>query len=132
MTESAGGIAGMKGPVECEHYGSVGRLFCNMEAKIVDPETGEALSSMQQGELCVRGSVIMKGYVKNKEATTAAMDSEGWLKTGDLCYFDYDGFLCIVDRVKELIKYKAYQVKPTELDHYLQSIPEEVDAAVIP
>ncbi|KAL9999546.1 putative AMP-dependent synthetase/ligase, AMP-binding, AMP-binding enzyme domain, ANL [Helianthus debilis subsp. tardiflorus] len=132
MTETGGGVTGMSNPDECEHYGSAGRLSCNVEAKIVDPETGEALSPMQHGELWLRGPMIMKGYVGDKEETAAAMDTEGWLKTGDLCYFDYDGFLFVVDRLKELIKYKAYQVPPAELERYLQSIPEVVDAAVIP
>ncbi|XP_076927251.1 4-coumarate--CoA ligase-like 9 [Bidens hawaiensis] len=132
LTETAGGVTGMRSPDECEHYGSAGRLSCNMEAKIANPETGEALSPMQQGELWLRGPTVMKGYVGDKEANAATMDSEGWLKTGDLCYFDYDGFLFIVDRLKELIKYKAYQVPPAELERYLQSIPEVVDVAVIP
>ncbi|KAF7813129.1 4-coumarate--CoA ligase-like 9 [Senna tora] len=67
------------------------------------------------------------GYVRNEEATAETLDSEGWLKTGDLCYFDSDGFLYIVDRLKELIKYKAYQVPPAELEHILHTNP-----AVIP
>ncbi|XP_071733939.1 4-coumarate--CoA ligase-like 9 [Rutidosis leptorrhynchoides] len=132
MTETGGGITGMIGPHECESYGSVGRLSSNVEAKIVHPETGKALNPMQQGELWLRGPMIMKGYVRNNEATAATLDSEGWLKTGDLCYFDSDGFLYIVDRLKELIKYKAYQVPPAELERYLLSIPEVADAAVIP
>ncbi|XP_024969280.1 4-coumarate--CoA ligase-like 9 [Cynara cardunculus var. scolymus] len=132
MTETGGGITGMIGPDECQRYGSAGRLSANVEAKIVDPETGEALSPMQQGELWLRGPMIMKGYVEDKEATGATLDSEGWLKTGDLCYFDSDGFLYVVDRLKELIKYKAYQVAPAELERYLQSIPQVADAAVIP
>ncbi|XP_071733938.1 4-coumarate--CoA ligase-like 9 [Rutidosis leptorrhynchoides] len=132
MTETGGGITGMNKPDECDHYGSAGRLSCNVEAKIVDPETGEALSPMQEGELWLRGPMIMKGYVRDNEATAATLDSEGWLKTGDLCYFDCDGFLYIVDRLKELIKYKAYQVPPAELERYLVSIPEVADAAVIP
>nr|GEU48035.1 4-coumarate--CoA ligase-like 9 [Tanacetum cinerariifolium] len=132
MTETGGGVTGMKSPDECDRYGSAGRLSCNIEAKIVDPETGEALSPMQQGELWLRGPMIMKGYVRDKEATVATLDAEGWLKTGDLCYFDSDGFLYIVDRLKELIKYKAYQVPPAELERYLQSIPDVADAAVIP
>uniref|UniRef100_A0A0E0FX57 4-coumarate--CoA ligase n=1 Tax=Oryza nivara TaxID=4536 RepID=A0A0E0FX57_ORYNI len=72
------------------------------------------------------------GYVGDDEATAATVDSEGWLKTGDLCYFNEDGFLYIVDRLKELIKYKGYQVPPAELEHILQSHPGIADAAVIP
>ncbi|WKA07941.1 hypothetical protein VitviT2T_025710 [Vitis vinifera] len=132
LTESGGGAAGMADLDEAKRHGSVGRLMHDMEAKIVDPKTGEALPPGQQGELWLRGPTIMKGYVGDDEATAATLDQEGWLKTGDLCYFDSDGFLFIVDRLKELIKYKAYQVPPAELEHLLQSNPEIADAAVIP
>lgn len=132
LTESGGGAAGMADLDETKRHGSVGRLMHDMEAKIVDPKTGEALPPGQQGELWLRGPTIMKGYVGDDEATAATLDQEGWLKTGDLCYFDSDGFLFIVDRLKELIKYKAYQVPPAELEHLLQSNPEIADAAVIP
>ncbi|KNA03212.1 hypothetical protein SOVF_211350, partial [Spinacia oleracea] len=71
-------------------------------------------------------------YVGDKEATAATFHPDGWLKTGDLCYFDSDGFLYIVDRLKELIKYKGYQVAPAELERLLLSHPEVADAAVIP
>ncbi|KAB2067937.1 hypothetical protein ES319_A09G262100v1 [Gossypium barbadense] len=74
----------------------------------------------------------MKGYIGDENATAKTMDSEGWLKTGDICYFDSQGFLYIVDRLKELIKYKAYQVPPAELEHLLHSHPEISDAAIIP
>ncbi|TYJ25597.1 hypothetical protein E1A91_A07G060700v1 [Gossypium mustelinum] len=74
----------------------------------------------------------MKGYVRDEKATAEILDSEGWLKTGDICYFDSEGFLYVVDRLKELIKYKAYQVPPAELEHLLHSHPEIVDAAVVP
>ncbi|KAF9611140.1 hypothetical protein IFM89_027195 [Coptis chinensis] len=73
----------------------------------------------------------LRSYVGDDEATTSTMDSDGWLKTGDLCYIDYDSFLYIVDRLKELIKYKAYQVPPTKLEHLLQSHLEIVDVALI-
>ncbi|KAH6794686.1 AMP-dependent synthetase and ligase family protein [Perilla frutescens var. hirtella] len=132
LTESTGGATRTMGPEEAKRYGSAGRLSENMEAKIVDPKSGEALPPGHRGELWLRGHSIMKGYVGDDAATVAALDSEGWLKTGDLCYFDEDGFLFIVDRLKELIKYKAYQVPPAELEHLLQSIHEIVDAAVIP
>ncbi|KAI8019024.1 4-coumarate--CoA ligase-like 9 [Camellia lanceoleosa] len=132
LTETGGGATGMTGPDESKQYGSVGRLAENMEAKIVDPTTGVALPPGQRGELWLRGPTVMKGYVGDDEATAATLDQEGWLKTGDLCYFDSDGFLYIVDRLKELIKYKAYQVPPVELEQLLQSNPEIADAAVIP
>ncbi|KAG4190812.1 hypothetical protein ERO13_A07G052850v2 [Gossypium hirsutum] len=75
---------------------------------------------------------IYIGYVRDEKATAEILDSEGWLKTGDICYFDSEGFLYVVDRLKELIKYKAYQVPPAELEHLLHSHPEIVDAAVVP
>eukprot|EP00268_Persea_americana_P022426 TRINITY_DN2233_c0_g1_i1.p1 TRINITY_DN2233_c0_g1~~TRINITY_DN2233_c0_g1_i1.p1 ORF type:complete len:555 (+),score=100.75 TRINITY_DN2233_c0_g1_i1:715-2379(+) len=132
LTESTGGATRTIGPDESQHYGSAGRLAENMEAKIVDPDTGEALRPGQKGELWLRGPSIMQGYIGDDEATASTLDSEGWLKTGDLCYFDRDGFLFVVDRLKELIKYKAYQVPPAELEQLLQSHQEIADAAVIP
>ncbi|XP_027167777.1 4-coumarate--CoA ligase-like 9 [Coffea eugenioides] len=132
MTETGGAATRMIGTEEIKKHGSTGRLAEHTEAKIVDPDTKEALPPGQRGELWLRGPIIMKGYVGDSQATAETWDSEGWLKTGDLCYFDSDGFLYIVDRLKELIKYKAYQVPPAELEHLLQSIPEVADAAVIP
>ncbi|MBA0616595.1 hypothetical protein Godav_016634, partial [Gossypium davidsonii] len=132
LTETGGGAARVIGPEEAARYGTVGRLSENTEAKIVDPVTGEALPPGQRGELWLRGPTVMKGYIGDEKATAETMDSEGWLKTGDICYFDSQGFLYIVDRLKELIKYKAYQVPPAELEHLLHSHPEISDAAVIP
>lgn len=132
LTETGGAGSRVIGPDEAERHGSVGRLAELMEAKIVDPATGEALPPGQRGELWLRGPTIMKGYVGDDKATSETFHSEGWLKTGDLCYFDSNGFLFIVDRLKELIKYKAYQVPPVELEHLLHSNPEIADAAVIP
>ncbi|KAJ0976994.1 hypothetical protein J5N97_012468 [Dioscorea zingiberensis] len=128
----AGLISRMIGPEECHHMRSVGRLSANVEAKIVDYVTGQALSVGQEGEFCLRGPTIMLGYVGDPEANALAFDSDGWLKTGDLCYFDEDGFLFIVDRLKEMIKYKAYQVAPAELEQVLHSLPDIVEAAVVP
>jgi len=72
------------------------------------------------------------GYFSNEEATSSTIDPDGWLKTGDLCYIDDDGFVFVVDRLKELIKYKGYQVPPAELEALLLSHSEVLDAAVIP
>ncbi|KQK11060.1 4-coumarate--CoA ligase-like 5 [Brachypodium distachyon] len=132
LTESSGSVASTVGPEESMAYGSVGKLASHLQAKIVDPSTGEAVGPGQRGELWIRGPVVMKGYVGDDKATAETVDSEGWLKTGDLCYFNEDGFLYIVDRLKELIKYKGYQVPPAELEHILQSHPGIADAAVIP
>ncbi|WCJ44354.1 4-coumarate--CoA ligase-like 4 [Euphorbia peplus] len=117
---------------ESRRYGTAGLLSPNMEAKIVNPDTGEALTVYQTGELLLRGDCVMKGYFSNPEATSSTLDSEGWLRTGDLCYIDDDGFIFVVDRLKELIKYKGYQVPPAELEALLLGHAEISDAAVIP
>ncbi|KAI6676572.1 hypothetical protein NL676_037368 [Syzygium grande] len=114
------------------HSGSCGSLIPHFSAKIVDIETGSPLPPNKEGELWLRSPTIMKGYLRNEEATTATIDPEGWLRTGDLGYFDEDGFLYIVDRIKELIKHNGYQVAPAELEALLLSHPQIVDAAVIP
>ncbi|XP_006646572.2 4-coumarate--CoA ligase-like 6 [Oryza brachyantha] len=132
LTESTGPVASMAGPVESAAYGSAGKLAPRVEAKIIDTATGESLGPGRRGELWIRGPVVMKGYVGDAEVTAATITPDGWLKTGDLCYFNEDGFLYIVDRLKELIKYKGYQVPPAELEHILQSRPEIADAAVVP
>lgn len=78
--------------------------------KVVDLETGRNVGPNQRGELCFKGPLIMKGYHGDLQATSASFDSDGFLHTGDVGYYDEDGFFFIVDRVKELIKYKGYQV----------------------
>lgn len=132
LTESTAGIFRPNNMEESRRLGSVGRLMSGCEAKVVDPMTGEALPPGIQGELWVRGPTIMKGYIGDREATSEILNSEGWLKTGDSCYIDDDGFLFVVDRLKELIKYKGYQVPPAELEHLLQTHPHIIEAAVIP
>ncbi|KAJ8773658.1 hypothetical protein K2173_005904 [Erythroxylum novogranatense] len=132
LTESTARVFSSLGPQESQVMGAIGKLAANCEAKIVDPDTGSSLSPGSPGELWLRGASIMKGYVGDEEATAAVLDSEGWLKTGDLCYIDNEGFLFFVDRIKELIKYKAYQVAPAELENLLLSHPDIVEAAIIP
>ena len=113
-------------------FGSVGVPAPNTECKIVELETGDTLGPNQEGELCVRGPQIMKGYLNRAEATAATIDPEGWLHTGDIAYADLDGHFYIVDRAKELIKYKGFQVPPAELEALLLTHPSVADAAVIP
>ncbi|XP_066386779.1 4-coumarate--CoA ligase-like 7 [Miscanthus floridulus] len=126
-----GVISNMVCREECHRIKSTGRLCSGVEAKVVDIISGELLSTNKQGELCIRGPSVMLGYVGGDETSNQAFDSDGWLKTGDLCYFDEDGFLYVVDRLKDIIKYKAYQVAPTELEDVLHLIPGILDAAVI-
>lgn len=111
--------------------GSSGVVTLGMEAKVVDLETGKSLSAFKEGELCFRGPMIMKGYRKNRKATEDMIDKDGWLHTGDIAYYDIEGFIFIVDRVKELIKYKGFQVAPAELEGLLLKNPAIKDAAVI-
>jgi OPC-8:0 CoA ligase-1 len=132
LTETTGVGASVDCEEESRHHGSVGMLSPNTEAKVVDPDSGAPLSPNKRGELWLRGPFVMKGYFKNPDATTSALDVHGWLRTGDLCYIDDEGYLFVVDRLKELIKYKGYQVAPAELEALLLSHPEIVDAAVIP
>jgi acyl-CoA synthetase (AMP-forming)/AMP-acid ligase II len=113
-------------------FGSVGVLAPNTEGKFIDLETGEPLGANQEGELCVRGPQVMKGYLNRPEATASTIDSEGWLHTGDIGYADEDSHFYIVDRAKELIKYKGFQVPPAELEAVLLTHPAVADAAVIP
>ncbi|MEX2655633.1 MAG: 4-coumarate--CoA ligase family protein [Acidimicrobiia bacterium] len=110
---------------------SVGVTISNTETRIVDPATGDDADPGEDGELWIRGPQVMKGYLNNAEATAATIDSEGWLHTGDIGHFDTDGFLYIVDRLKELIKYKGFQVPPAELEGILLTHPAIADAAVI-
>jgi acyl-CoA synthetase (AMP-forming)/AMP-acid ligase II len=111
--------------------GSCGVTAPNTETMIVDPATGDSLGVDQDGEVWVRGPQVMVGYLNNPEATAATIDADGWLHTGDIGHVDADGHLYVVDRLKELIKYKGFQVPPAELEALLLTHPAVADAAVI-
>ena len=119
---------------------SIGRLVPSTEARIVDVESGEAHPPNRVGELWIRGPSVMQGYLRREEATAAALvrsasdleQAGKWLRTGDLCYVDSRGLLHVVDRIKEMIKYKAYQVAPAELEDVLAAHPGIHDVAVAP
>ncbi|KAH1066309.1 hypothetical protein J1N35_031296 [Gossypium stocksii] len=134
MTE-AGPVLAMclgfaKEPFEMKS-GACGTVVRNAEMKIVDPDTGSSLPRNQAGEICIRGDQIMKGYLNDPEATARTIDKDGWLHTGDIGYIDDDDELFIVDRLKELIKYKGFQVAPAELEAMLIAHPDIIDAAVV-
>lgn len=107
-----------------------------VSAKVVAvDETGaisdEPLGPNCRGELCFKGDLIMKGYCGDTSSTSATIDNNGWLHTGDIGYYDEEGYFYIVDRLKELIKYKGFQVPPAELEAILLSNPNIKDAAVV-
>jgi acyl-CoA synthetase (AMP-forming)/AMP-acid ligase II len=103
----------------------------NVVSKLVDPETGQEVGPGERGELWVKGPNVMSGYLNNPEATAITLDDEGYLHTGDVATVTEDGVFTIVDRVKELIKYKGYQVPPAELEALLLTHDGIADAAVI-
>ena len=111
--------------------GSVGVTVPNTEVNIVDPATQSPLGVDEDGEVWVRGPQVMKGYLNNESATKNTIDDDGWLHTGDIGHIDADGHLFVVDRLKELIKYKGFQVPPAELEALLLTHPQIADAAVI-
>lgn len=111
--------------------GSTGQLVRGTKARIVSLTTGENLPAHQSGELYVKGPQVMLGYLKNEAATKETVDEEGWLHTGDVAYYDEDGYFYIVDRTKELIKVKGNQVSPTELENIIMQIPGVADVAVV-
>ncbi|KAG0266307.1 hypothetical protein BG011_002715 [Mortierella polycephala] len=112
-------------------HGAVGYVLPNQEVRVVDPETGKDVAQGERGEIWVRGPNVMKGYRNNEHATREMIDSEGWLHTGDIALVDANENFYVVDRLKELIKYKGFQVAPAELEAILLTHPEILDAAVI-
>jgi acyl-CoA synthetase (AMP-forming)/AMP-acid ligase II len=111
---------------------SCGPPFADTFEKIVDTDTGEELSVGGVGELVVRGPQVMKGYWKRPQETSECLSEDGWLRTGDVGRLDEDGYLYVLERKKEFIKYKGYQVAPAELEAVLHEHPAVLDAAVVP
>ena len=118
-------------PAENAKPGAVGVAVPNTECRIVDPETGKDCGANEEGELWIRGPQVMKGYLNKPEATAETIVEGGWLRTGDLGLIDDDGELWIKDRLKELIKYKGFQVAPAEVEAALLELPTVLDCAVL-
>ncbi|KAG7200141.1 hypothetical protein KM043_000579 [Ampulex compressa] len=124
LTETT--LAVLKSPEGVTKYGSVGTLAPGISAKVIPigrSPTARALGPNCTGELCFKGDLIMKGYYNDQNSTMATIDKDGWLHSGDIGYYDEMGYFYIVDRLKELIKYKGYQVPPAELEAVLLTCP---------
>ena len=131
LTETTTAVSSTAGAPLGPRQGSVGVLLPDTEARIVNPAGGQDLKTGEPGELWVRGPQVMRGYLNAESATAAVLDPDGWLRTGDVCRVDPDGYLFVVDRVKDLIKYKGHQVAPAELEDVLSAHPHVADVAVV-
>lgn len=116
-----------------DNYASVGQVSPNIEAKVVDLNDPEfkGLGPNQKGEILARGPLLMQGYLNNDEATKETVLEDGFLRSGDVGYYDENGDFYVTDRIKELIKVKGFQVPPAELEEILRHHPKILDAAVI-
>lgn len=110
---------------------TVGRPIPDIEVKLVDPETGDTLPDNQQGELCTRGHVVMKGYYAMPEQTAAAIDADGWLHSGDLAVRQSDGYYRITGRIKDMICRGGENIYPREIEEFLYTHPAIEDVAVV-
>jgi fatty-acyl-CoA synthase len=111
--------------------GTVGRVMPHLEVKVVDPETGAVVPRGVSGEFCTRGYSVMLGYWENEEKTTEAIDSGGWMHTGDLAVMDDEGYLNIVGRIKDMIIRGGENVYPREIEEYLYTHESIADVQVI-
>jgi acyl-CoA synthetase (AMP-forming)/AMP-acid ligase II len=130
LTETTAGIC-VPDRLDPTPPGTVGRLLPNTDLLVVAPDTGQPVGVDEPGELWVRGPQLMAGYRDDPDATAATIDGDGWLHTGDLGHIDEDGSIFLVDRLKELIKVRGFQVAPAELEAVLVTHPAVADAAVI-
>ncbi|XP_046423351.1 4-coumarate--CoA ligase 1-like [Neodiprion fabricii] len=110
---------------------STGVILPNRQLKVVDPDTGRVLGANQMGELCLKTCSMMKYYWKNPEATVSVLDEDGWLHSGDLGYYDEDGEIFVVDRLKDLISCPEYNVCPADIENVLLSHPGVKEVAVV-
>ncbi|HZF37465.1 MAG TPA: AMP-binding protein, partial [Blastocatellia bacterium] len=109
---------------------TVGVVLPEMEVRIIDPATREILGPNQPGELIVRGYNVMKGYYNNSEATRAAIDGEGWLRTGDQATMDEEGYVRITGRIKDIIIRGGENISPKEIEDLMRNHPAVSDVYV--
>ncbi|XP_052868111.1 uncharacterized protein LOC128274066 [Anopheles cruzii] len=114
-----------------DEHGSVGKVNKLSWVKVVDVKTGRTLGPNEVGEICIKGPLIMKGYLNNEKETRSMIDRDGWLHSGDTGYFDENENFYIVDRIKDLLKYKGFQVAPAEVEAVLLTNGKIRDCAVV-
>jgi len=131
MSEVAGGACVMNRAYQNTKHGSVNLVNPNFRMRICNPETNELMDAGQAGEIQVKGEGVMIGYFNNPIANKETFTEDGWLKTGDIGYFDDEGLLYVSDRMKELIKVNGLQVAPAELEDVLRGVEGVDDVAVI-
>jgi fatty-acyl-CoA synthase len=110
---------------------TVGRVHPHLEVKVADPETGEPVEFGEPGEFCTRGYSVMRGYWNEPEKTSEAIDADGWMHTGDLATMDEHGYLNIVGRIKDMVIRGGENVYPREIEEFLYTHPDIVDAQVV-
>ncbi|HKE26135.1 MAG TPA: AMP-binding protein [Bryobacteraceae bacterium] len=131
MSEGTAVVSCDSGEPSERRFGSCGRLAPGIEAQVVDIVSQSELGPAETGEIWLRGPNIMQGYWRHPTATSETMAGDGWMRTGDIGYFDSQGYVYLVDRLKEMIKYNAQQVAPAELEDVIQTHPAVLDAAVV-
>ncbi|XP_023247154.1 4-coumarate--CoA ligase 1-like [Copidosoma floridanum] len=129
LTESGGNLTVTTN--SCERINSVGFIVSNSQIKIIDLESGQALGPNESGEICFKTAKAMLGYYRNPKATQEMIDNEGWYHTGDIGYYMKNGEIMMVDRKKEIMKYRGHQISPSEIEEYLMTHKAVLEAAVI-
>lgn len=114
-----------------QRVSTVGAVHPHVEIKVVAPDTGEVLPRGDAGELCTRGYSVMKGYWDEPERTAEAVDADGWMHTGDLAVMDADGYIGIVGRIKDMVIRGGENIYPREIEEFLYTHPDIVDAQVV-
>jgi fatty-acyl-CoA synthase len=131
LTETAPLVTFLTPEFALAKVGSAGRAPLFTEVRLAGGKAGEVAEPLARGEVCVRGPNVMKGYWNQPDATAAAIDTEGWFHTGDLGYLDEEGFLYIVDRVKDMVLTGGENVYPAEVEGALYQHPAVADVAVV-
>jgi fatty-acyl-CoA synthase len=114
-----------------KRVGTVGQVHPHVEIKIIDPESGKTLARGEAGEFCTRGYSVMTGYWNDPDRTAEAIDSDGWMHTGDLATMDDEGYVNIVGRIKDMVIRGGENIYPREIEEFLYTHPQIRDVQVV-